>query len=375
MTIISDIFDIKLHYPMSIFIYKSNMENIYQFYKFLNRLRNETFIIDLGNFEFISLDELDISRNYRLKKVLVPKGDLLLKVFLGFIDSLGLYHYSVPIPKSNPFGKRLLNKEKRDKTWHDEWQQFLKYISLIKDKFIRFSVFDDEFIGLIVSNATYLEPKFEVNELVKLKKKAIYGRVVEVRKNSVFLDNGEFYNKDDLIRVNFEPCISLKPKDNYFLINFFVKNLNRELIKFGFEMRRKKLEFERVEYDFNSQEFLRDKRVKIIYKNENIRKKFLNFEFPFIIDDNAKISFQIDSTKYLKKPYLLYKEIAKKFINVDFNCPRVYSKEPVRFKLKNNRVLVAKNYISAMVQCVTRAMKSSFWRFCKKFFQCPLKFS
>ncbi len=343
-----DVFDIKLHYPMPIFIYSSNIKSIYEFYKLINKLKEDTLIIDLGNFEFIAFDELDISKEYKLKKVLVPKGNLLLNIFLGFINNLNLHNYFIPVPKLNPFGKRLLNKERRDELWHDEWKQLLKYISLIKDKFIRFSLFDDEFIALIVSNLRYLEPKFEPNELVKLKKKAIYGRIVEVREKSVFLDNGEFYNKGDLIKVDFEPYTSLKPKDHYFLINFFVKNLNRELIKFGFEMKRKKLEFERIEDNFNLEEFLRNKRVKIVYKNENIKKKFFNFEFPFIIDDNAEVSFQINSTKYLKKPYLLYKEIAKKFIDIDYNCPRVYSKEAIRFRLKNNKVLVAKNYISAI---------------------------
>lgn len=343
-----DVFEIKLHYPLTIFIYTSSKKSIYEFYKMINKLREETLIVPQNNFEFISFDELDISRDYKLKKVIVPKGELLLRVFLGFLESLNIYQYFVPIPKSNPFGKRLLNKEKRDEKWHKEWQALLKYVSLIKDKVIRFIEFEDKYIALILSKMNLLKPSFEVGEFVKLKKKSQYGRIIEVREKSVFLDDGEFYNKTDLFKVEFEPFIELTPKEHYFLINFFVKNLNRELIKYGFELKRVNFEYEKVQVDFDLKEFLKGKHVNLIFKNDKIKEKFSNFEFPFIIDSSSDIVFEIKSPNYLKNPKKLYKEIAKKFIKIDYNCPRIYSKEPVKLKLKNNKVIVAKNYISAI---------------------------
>jgi len=344
-----DVFEIKLHYPMPIFIYKSNIKSSYEFYKFLNKLKEETIIIINENDEFISFDELEISKNYKLKNVLVPKGNLLAKIFLGFINNLNIYKFFVPIPKSNPFGKKLLNKENRDERWHNEWKNFLKYISLIKDKIIKFDIFEDEYISLIVSKIIYKEPEFKINELVKLKNKSIYGRIIQVREKSVFLDNGEFYNKTDLVKVEFEPYIDLKPSENQFLINFFVKNLNKEIIKYGFELKRKHFEFEKIiEDDINLEELLKDKRVNLIFKNEKIREKYKNFKFPFIIDNNSEISFEIENPSFLKNPKKLYIEILKKFIKLNFNCPRVYSKEPLKLKLKSRDYLIAKNYKSVI---------------------------
>jgi len=343
-----DVFEIKIHYPITVFLYQSRIKSIYEFYKFLNKLKEETLIIPNDNFEFFSLDELDYSSEYKLKKVFVPKGKELLKIFLGFLGSLNIYHYFVPIPKSNPFGKKLLNKEKRDEKWYKNWQSLLRYLNLIKNKVIRFNEFEEEFLGLIISDVKFSEPNFKIGEFVKLKNKPIYGKILEIREKSIFLDNGEFYNKEDLFKVIYEPSIYLKPSDSQFIINFFIKEINNELIKYGFELKRKHFEFEKVN-DFKEvdlEEFLRNKKIKIVFKNEKIAKKFLNYNFPFEISHNSEISFLIDSLSYLKNLKKLYREIAKKFLN--FDCPRIYSKEAIKLKLKNGNYIVGKNFLSVI---------------------------
>lgn len=343
-----DVFEIKIHYPITIFLYQSKTKSIYEFYKFLNKLKEETLIIPSENFEFFSFDELDYSSEYKLKKVFIPKGKELLKIFLGFLESFNIYHYFVPIPKSNPFGKKLLNKEKRDEKWHKNWQSLLRYLNLIKNKVIRFTEFEEEFLGLIISDIKFSTPKFEIGEFVKLKNKPIYGKILEIREKSIFLDNGEFYNKEDVFKVIYEPSVYLKPSDSQFMINFFIKEINNELIKYGFELKRKHFELEKIENfkEVDLETFLKDKKIKIVFKNENIAKKFSNYNFPFEISNNSEITFLIDSLSYLKNPKKLYKQIAKKFLN--FNCPRIYSKEAVKLKLKNGNFIVGKNFLSVI---------------------------
>lgn len=344
-----DVFEIKLHYPIPIFLYTSNIKSIYEFYKFINELKGETLVVPLENFSFITIDELDISKSYKLKSVLVPKGEILIKFFLGLLEGLNIYHYFLAIVDANPIGKKLLNKKSKSKNWSSEWKSFLRYINLIKDRMIKFEVFEDEFIALIVSNASYKEPSFYVGELVKLKNKPIYGKIIEVREKSVFLDNGEFYNKSDLISIKTYPDKDIKYSDSKFMIEFFLKYLNRELIKYGLELVRKDLEFEKVEVSEDYlKDFLKNKNVNLIFKNEKIKEKYLNFNFAFIIDENSRYSFLIDSPRYLKNPKKLYKEVCKLFLNLDYNCPRVYSKAPVKLKLKDGRYLISNNFNSAI---------------------------
>ncbi|MCS7244876.1 MAG: hypothetical protein N2504_01540 [candidate division WOR-3 bacterium] len=344
-----DVFEIKLHYPIPIFLYTSNIKSIYEFYKFLSELKNDTLVIPLENFEFITIDELDISKSYRLKSVLVPKGEILVKFFLGLLEGLNIYYYFLPIVEINPIGKKLLNKKRKNKNWSIEWKSFLRYINLIKDRMIKFEVFENEFLSLIISNVSYKEPLFYVGELVKLKNKSVYGRIVELREKSVFLDNGEFYNKSDLITIKTQPETNIKHSDSKFMIEFLLKYLNRELIKYGLELVRKEFDFEKVEISKDClKDFLKNKRINLVFKSEKIKEKFSNFKFPFILDENSEYSFLIDSPRYLKSPKKLYKEVSKLFLNLDHNCPRVYSKIPVKLKLKDGRYLISNNYNSAI---------------------------
>jgi hypothetical protein len=229
---------IKLHYPMPLYMYSLKKHlSIYEFKNLLKKLSQETIIIPMDNWKFISLDEIEFNKNLKLDSVFVPKGEVLSKVLLGILQSMSIYRYFLPMLKVNPISKRLIN---RDEKGTKNWKLMLKYISLIKNKYVVFKHYQGDRIETQIYEIRFEDKhKLEKGDFVKVRGKPLYGTILEVDDGKVYVDFGHFaelFENKEILKIVFDEPKDLNEQEETFIIKFLIKNINSELIKLGFEI-------------------------------------------------------------------------------------------------------------------------------------------